>query len=96
MLTVIRTEDGEIKGCCEWCRCDASGTRNKDGQYVWISELEVNVKYVKVIHDIIHAIDKLCGDASFVYFWRSKYNKRIRVYPRDRFLNFVRGRECLV
>lgn len=77
-------------------RCDKDGLRNVQGNFLWISEMVIAPKYQHkgIIKDIINDIDKRDKFASYIYFLRQKYNRRVRVYPREKFLNFVRGREC--
>ena len=98
MLTVVKGYDDEILGCCEWRIVDQEGHPAIDGKYIWISELEVSRRYrhKNIIKKIILDIEKKAKETEYVYFQRRKYEKRIRLYKREEFVDFARRRKCLV
>lgn len=92
MLEVVKDEEGNILGVCEFRRVDKTGYPNKFGQYVYMSNIEISEKYRRngVLNKIIAKVAKRTPFVYWVYFKRSKYNNRTRIYPVARFLKRIK------
>ena len=94
MLEVIR-ENGEIVSCCEFYVVDAQGNYCKDGKYIWVNQLETSKSKegntYKYVQHYIKRITTVCPQAEFGYFSREKYQRRIRMYHKRRWLRLFKG-----
>ena len=91
MIEILRDDKENIIAVCEWWLVDKYGNFDKTGEYVWIQELEVNPEYrhkglykffIKIITDKVPW-------SKYGYFSRRKYNSRVRMYSRSKWLKLI-------
>lgn len=84
MITKIPDEQGLIIAYCEWRQVAKSGFDKLGGEYIWVNDIWVHSNYTNkgLIHQLIDKIYFIVPDAKFVYFKRSKYNNRMRLWTR--------------
>lgn len=94
MLTVIRNDFGDICAACDWTVVNQDGSRNPNGKFLWIGDLEVSreTQGGNMIKRVILDIDSRNASAEYCYFRRNKYNDRMRLIRRDKFVSFVKGK----
>jgi hypothetical protein len=94
MLEVIRNSCGDILACLEWYLVNSDGTWNEKGEFVWIEQLEisssVNGNGIGLIKQFIKKITDQVPWAKAGYFKRLKYDERIRLYSRDRWIKLLK------
>ena len=92
MLTVIRNDKGDILGACEWRIVNQHGLDDKDGLYVYISNIEISksAQHNGVIKKFILPMALKAPNAIWMYFKRKKYKRRQRFYPIHKWTNLLR------
>lgn len=101
MLEILRTDDGSIKGVCEYYVVDEAGNFQANGEFVWVAELEIapQFRHEGLIKEFIKRIIDKVPQAKFGYFWRQKkypqekysVRKHIRIYHKARWLKLLGG-----
>ena len=96
MLEIIRTNNGTIKGVCEWYLVNIKGEYDITGDMVWVNEVEVapDYRHEGLMFEFAKMIIERCPQAKFAYFYRQrKYpNRKIRIYHKARWLKLLQGR----
>ena len=95
MLEIIRNEQGDIIGVCEWWIVNEKGKMDDHGIYIWIAEIEISPTYRNngVIKKFIKEITLKVPQAKYGYFWRQrKYpNRKQKTYRRETWLRRTKG-----
>lgn len=78
MVSYLKTRDGYIYALAEWFIVDHEGYNSANGEYVFVKDLWIHDKqrFKDAIKYIIFDINDRCRLAKYVYWNRTKYNKR--------------------
>ena len=91
MLEIIRSDEGEILGACEFYAVDAKGNFASDGKYCWINECEISksAEHKGLLKQFAQIITSKYLQFQWGYFWRkNKYPARSpRIYTRYQWQN---------
>ena len=92
MLEVSCDNDGNIKGCLEWYLVDREGHLDDKGEYVWIQDVYICKHYRNngVLKEFIRTVTKRIPWAKYGYFKRGKYNDRVHIYTRSKWLKLIK------
>ena len=93
MLEIIKDKDENIQAVFHWLKVNEDGTLNKFGHYIYVGHLEISksARNNGIIRKIIGQVLKKAPFMEFGYFKRSKYQKRMRIYPRHRWQKLLKG-----
>lgn len=94
MLATIKDDDGNIMACAEWYCVNEQGFRTPQGSYIWVNELQVSQSYWNegLIPLVILEIAKKTENKTYVYWRREKYDLRVRIYPREKLIDYAQRR----
>jgi len=92
MLEIIRNENKNIIGCCEWYIVDRYGHMDDKGSHVWICEVEINPseRGNGLLKRFVKIITEKAPQAEAGYFQRHKYNNRVRMYSKRKWLKIFK------
>lgn len=88
MVEAIYDETGKCVAWCEWTLADKMGNITNHGKYVYIYEIWC-FKNIKSLPQIIRNIYEKTPTAKWVYWKRTKYNERMKLFPKWRFKKWV-------
>ena len=91
MLEIIKNNEGEILGACEFYAVNSKGEYAADGIYCWINEVEISksAEHKGLLKQFAEIITSKYPQFLFGYFWRKyKYpNRSPRIYTRFQWQN---------
>lgn len=94
MLEVIHDDNKNIIAVCEWWLVDKEGNFDKNGEFIWVAEVEINPleRNKGILKEFIKRLAKKVPQAKFGYFWRlKKYPYRqVRMYSRNKWLSLIK------
>lgn len=97
MLEIIRSEQGEILGACEYNIVSDKGVVDDKGLYIWIANCEVSksAEHTGILSKFVKLITDLHPFVEFGYFWRkTKYPDRSpRIYSKQVWLSLLNNAE---
>ena len=97
MLELIKDDQGNIHAVCEYYVVDKDGHMKDDGEYIWISEVEVAPQYRNngCLRKFVKIICEKYPNAKAGYFHRlKKYpNRRPRIYTRKQWESLTGGND---
>ena len=92
MLEYSLDKEGNLTGVVDFWIVDKDGKLDEKGEYVWIADWFINPKYRNNGMIAVFAqkvIDKV-PNAKWGYFGRGKYNNRIRIYSKRKWLKIIK------
>ena len=86
MIDTIKDDEGRVIAYCEWSVTDKNGILDDKGEYVFVRNFWIwksNPLKLSVIRHFVDTISKKISWAKYVYWRRTKYNKRVKVFTRE-------------
>lgn len=92
MIEILKDAIGNIQGVCEFRRVNETGNYDKNGEYAYIANIEVNpgIKGNGAFKKMFPSMYKRVKGIKFVYFKRPKYRERVRLYRIEQFLKHLK------
>ena len=91
MLEYTIDKEGNLQSVIDFWVVDKSGKLDDKGEYVFVNEWYISPKYRGngTIAEFAKRIIKRVPWAKYAYFERRKYNNRISIYPKRKWLKII-------
>jgi len=93
VIEILKDNKENIKAVCEWQLVDSNGNFKQNGEFVWISEVEISSQYRNngILKVFARIIMTKAPQAKFGYFWRQKKypNRKIKIYHKYQWLKLI-------
>ena len=95
MLEYLTDEKGNLKAVVDFWIVDKDGKLNDKGIYIWVNDFYVSPDCRRngVINHFVQRIIQRVPWAKWGYFARAKYNDRLRIYSKRRWLKLIKKEE---
>ena len=92
LIEVRRNKDGLIYSYIEFNLVNRKGYKDPDGRYIFIDDLYIHNDFLNngSIRHYIKIITDKFPQVEYGYFVRDKYNKRVRIYTRNKWRKVIK------